>query len=427
MVEAFNAAKLDYATFGNHEFELPLDTLEARIAESELQVDLDQLRPGGRHPDSQGAAVGHAPGVGPQGGTVRPDAHRQLSESLPLHRSRQRGASRDRHPRGPRAPTWWSASRTRPSRPTGTCSSREPRLDLILGGHEHEWHDSVVSGRHVVKADANSRTAQFVTLWGGKGEWRQAVGLVKMDNRLPDDTAVAAVVDRWDDSLRARLGPERDLGHTSVPIDARDEVGRRKESMLGDLVADAMRAGTGADVAVLNAGTLRLDDVIRPGPLSNYQLESIFLFADETRVLTVPLTGRPAAGHPGARRRGRVAGQGRVPAGVRAVVHLRPRGAHGQADGRRRAPGGAARRSAPGTRPGGDPGLSGLRRRRRVRGPGSGLGLRRPRSGAPSRRPADQVRGGFAAGRGGRAAGGPDRSGRKHKSRLSDARRDRWP
>jgi 5'-nucleotidase len=52
-----------------------------------------------------------------------------------------------------------------------------------------------------------------------------------------------------------------------------------------------MRAGTGADVAVLNAGTLRLDDVIRPGPLSNYQLESIFLFADETRVLTVPLSG----------------------------------------------------------------------------------------------------------------------------------------
>jgi len=37
MVEAFNAAKLDYATFGNHEFELPLDTLETRIAESKFK------------------------------------------------------------------------------------------------------------------------------------------------------------------------------------------------------------------------------------------------------------------------------------------------------------------------------------------------------------------------------------------------------
>jgi 2',3'-cyclic-nucleotide 2'-phosphodiesterase (5'-nucleotidase family) len=81
------------------------------------------------------------------------------------------------------------------------------------------------------------------------------------------------------------------VGRTAVAIDARDAVGRHQESLLGDLVTDAMRWGTGTDVAVLNAGTLRLDDVIRPGPLSSYQLESIFLFADETRVLTVRLTG----------------------------------------------------------------------------------------------------------------------------------------
>lgn len=37
MVEALNAAKLDYATFGNHEFDFPLDTLVARIAESKFK------------------------------------------------------------------------------------------------------------------------------------------------------------------------------------------------------------------------------------------------------------------------------------------------------------------------------------------------------------------------------------------------------
>jgi 2',3'-cyclic-nucleotide 2'-phosphodiesterase (5'-nucleotidase family) len=121
--------------------------------------------------------------------------------------------------------------------------------------------------------------------------WREAVGLVKIDNRLPDDTAVAAVVERWEDSLRARLGPERPVGQTTAAIDARDAVGRQQESLLGDVVTDAMRWGTHADVALLNAGTLRLDDVIRQGTLSNYQLESIFLFPDETRVLAVPLTG----------------------------------------------------------------------------------------------------------------------------------------
>ena len=61
--------------------------------------------------------------------------------------------------------------------------------------------------------------------------------------------------------------------------------------MVGDLVSDAMRSGTGADVALLNSGTLRLDNVIQPGPISNHQLEAIFPFADQTRVVTFPLSG----------------------------------------------------------------------------------------------------------------------------------------
>jgi 2',3'-cyclic-nucleotide 2'-phosphodiesterase (5'-nucleotidase family) len=290
MVEAFNAAKLDYATFGNHEFELPRDTLEARIAESDFKwistnctradgaplakvLPWDTVRVSGQKVGMFGLTL-----IGAYRKDYRcadPDsaAHRAVDTLVAQGAELVVGITHQTI----------EADRD--------LLAREPKLDLILGGHEHEAHDSVVSGRHVVKADANARTAQFVTLWGGKGEWRQAVGIVKMDNRLPDDTAVAAVVDRWDDSLRARLGPERSIGHTAVPIDARDALGRRQESLLGDLVTDAMRAGTGADAAVLNAGTLRLDDVIRPGSLSSYQLESIFLFADETRVLTVPLTG----------------------------------------------------------------------------------------------------------------------------------------
>ena len=143
----------------------------------------------------------------------------------------------------------------------------------------------------MLKADANSRSAQFATLWGGKGKWRQAVALVKIDSRLPDDTATARVAEAWADSLRKRLGPERAVGRADSAIDARDGVSRRRESPLGDLVTDAMRTGTGTDVALLNAGAMRLDDVIPAGPISSYQLESIFLFADETRIVTFPLTG----------------------------------------------------------------------------------------------------------------------------------------
>ncbi len=290
MVEALNAAKLDYASFGNHEFELPRDTLIARIGESSFKWLSTNciLADGNRFPK-----------VLPWD-TVRVSGHLVGLFGLTLagaYRSYVRCANPD------------SAAKVAVDSLTALKAdlivglthqnvesdrdllAREPRIDLILGGHEHEAHDSVVSGRHVLKADANSRSAQFATLWGGKEKWRQAVGLVAIDSRLPDDTATARVGEAWADSLRKRLGPERSVATAEASIDARDAVSRRRESALGALVTDALRTGTGADVALLNAGAMRLDDVIPAGPISNYQLESIFLFADETRIVTFPLSG----------------------------------------------------------------------------------------------------------------------------------------
>jgi len=290
MVEALNAAKLDYATFGNHEFELDHDTLVARIAASNFKwissnctetngtpfpkvLPWDTLRVSGHKVGLFGLTLignyrRYVRCVNPDSAAhVAIDTLSALGADLIVAITHQTvTADRD-------------------------LLSREPKLDLVLGGHEHEAHDSVVSGRHVLKADANARTAQFVTLWGGKGQWRQAVGLVPIDSRLPSDTAVSRVVEAWDDSLRQRLGPERAVATTTAPIDARDEVSRKRESALGDLVADAIRAETGADVALINAGSMRLDDVIRAGSLTNYQLESIFLFPDETRIVSFPVAG----------------------------------------------------------------------------------------------------------------------------------------
>lgn len=290
MIQALNAARLDYATFGNHEFELDRDTLIARIVESRFKwLSANCTQADGRpfpkvRPWDTLRVSGHK--VGLFGLTLQGDYRRYVRCADPDSAARRAVdtlAALDADLIVGLTHQTVEADRD--------LLAREPRLDLILGGHEHEAHDSVVNGRHVVKADANGRTAQFVTLWGGKGKWRQAVGRVTLDARLPADTAVARLVSDWDDSLRRRLGPEREIGTTAVPIDARDELSRRGESVLGDLVTDAIRVGTGADVALLNAGTLRLDDIIRRGPITNYQLESIFLFADETRIVSFPLSG----------------------------------------------------------------------------------------------------------------------------------------
>jgi 5'-nucleotidase / UDP-sugar diphosphatase len=290
MVAALNAAKLDYATFGNHEFDFELDTLLARIEESKFKWISSNCTLANGTP---------LPKVLPWD-TLRVSGHKVGLFGITLQGN---------YPRTVRCANPDSAAQ----RAVETLSTegadlivgithqtiqadrellaREPRIDLLLGGHEHEAQDSTVSGRHVVKADANAVSAQFVTLWGGKASWRQAAGLVQINAALPPDTTVARVVAEWNDSLRSRLGPERVVGITTMPIDPSTSLSRRRESTVGDLVSDAMRSGTGADVALLNSGTLRLDNVIRPGPISNHQLESIFPFADQTRVITFPLTG----------------------------------------------------------------------------------------------------------------------------------------
>jgi 5'-nucleotidase len=169
--------------------------------------------------------------------------------------------------------------------------AREPAVDFILGGHEHEWHRVLVGNRRLLKADANSRSAQLLTLTHTPTGWVQGDRLIMIDRNLPFDPVTEAVVSSWQDSVLRRLGPEKTIATVEFALDGRDASNRAHESPLGDLVTDAMRLGTGADAAVMNSGTMRIDDVIPPGPITNYQIESIFLFADETRIMTFPITG----------------------------------------------------------------------------------------------------------------------------------------
>lgn len=290
MVEALNAARLDYATFGNHEFELDRDTLVARIRESRfhwISANCVEAR-GNPFPGVSAWDTVRMRNtlVGIFGLTIQEDYRSYVRCTDPdsaahvaVDTLKKLGAQ-------------FIVALTHQTLAADEALLRqEPSLDLVLGGHEHERHDVLVEGRHVLKADANSRSAQFVTVWGLPGVWRQAPTLVEMDGRIPLDSSVQVVAEQWNARLRRRLGPETVVGTVTEPIDARDGLSRTQESPIGDLVTDAMRWGTRADVALLNAGTLRLDDVIPEGPLSSYTLESLFLFADDARTVTFPLTG----------------------------------------------------------------------------------------------------------------------------------------
>ena len=290
MRQQLNAAALDVVTFGNHEFELDRDTLIARIAGSKFKWTSANCMQASGEPfpgvSKWDTATISGVKVGVFGVTLVSDYRRYVkcvnadsSAHAAIAALKVAGAQ----------VVYGLTHQTLEA--DSALLAREPALDFILGGHEHEWHRVLVGDKRLLKADANSRSAQFFTLTQTPTGWMQADRLIEIDGSIPMQPATQAVVKQWTDSVVARLGPERTLATIAFPLDGRDAVNRAQESPLGDLVTDAVRLGTGADAAIMNSGTMRIDDVLPAGPITNYQLESIFLFSDETRIMTFPITG----------------------------------------------------------------------------------------------------------------------------------------
>jgi 5'-nucleotidase len=67
-----------------------------------------------------------------------------------------------------------------------------------------------------------------------------------------------------------------------VELDGRESVVRNRSDGLTDLIAASMQAAApGADAAVFNAGSIRIDDVLPPGPLTEYDVIRILPFGGE--------------------------------------------------------------------------------------------------------------------------------------------------
>ena len=75
--------------------------------------------------------------------------------------------------------------------------------------------------------------------------------------------------------------PTQVVAESVTELDGRFQSIRTSETNLGNLVTDVMRTAMSADVALLNAGTLRSDDRHGPGPLTLRDLVAILPMADE--------------------------------------------------------------------------------------------------------------------------------------------------
>jgi 2',3'-cyclic-nucleotide 2'-phosphodiesterase (5'-nucleotidase family) len=294
MIATLNAAGLDYATFGNHEFDFGIDVLKQRMAESKFTwVVSNVLDANGKTIDSSVPYVVRQAGtlkVGIIGlcitsSTIAPawkkqfrfvDAQEAAAKYLPM--LKRAGADVIV------ALTHLTFEEDR------QLAAKFPEIDVIVGGHEHYPITTSESHTVISKAGSDARFVARVDLKRGpgpRGVLERFFELVPITIAIPDEPATAAVAD----SFEKRLGTELDrvVGTTTAPLDTTDQrlVG---ETALGNLIADALRDDVSADVALSNAGGARGSRVYPAGPLTRRTLLSIHPFGNV--VCKIAVSGR---------------------------------------------------------------------------------------------------------------------------------------
>ena len=97
---------------------------------------------------------------------------------------------------------------------------------------------------------------------------------------------IAAAVSGYEGVLSKELDVE--LGTTETALDSRRETIRAKEAAIANLIADAVRDATGADIGMMNGGGIRANREYAPGTvLTRRDIQAELPFGNKTVVLEV--------------------------------------------------------------------------------------------------------------------------------------------
>lgn len=171
--------------------------------------------------------------------------------------------------------------------------SEHPKFLFLVGGHEHEpeFSAGTADSAEVMKGASNARTIwQIDVRFDDSGMPSIASTAIDLDTGVAEDSEYQMIADKW----RARLLetvpflPSR-IGEAAVPFDAREVTIRNVESNWGNFVVDQMRTAFGepaADLALINSGTLRIDDYIA-GDITFEDVARTFGFSSFLRYLNM--------------------------------------------------------------------------------------------------------------------------------------------
>ena len=292
MIAALNAAGLDVATLGNHEFDLGADVLLQRMAESTFQYVVANIID-----TKTGKPVGGAsPYVVKTVGTMKvgilglclitSEISADRLGSLKLLDPMESAAKYIPEIKAQGvdalvALTHLSFAEDR------ALVTRFPEIDVVVGGHEHTPITAVEGRTLISKAGSDARWVAKIDLKPRADKViERFFELVPVTATIPDEAKTAGVVKSFEDRLSAEL--DKVVGSSKVPLDAETPHIRAGETNLGNLFADAMRGEVGADIAIMNSGSVRGDRTYPAGPISRRTVVAMHPFGGVICKVAVP-------------------------------------------------------------------------------------------------------------------------------------------
>ncbi|MCM3204380.1 5'-nucleotidase C-terminal domain-containing protein [Paenibacillus illinoisensis] len=164
-----------------------------------------------------------------------------------------------------------------------------PGIDVFIDGHSHTiLQDGLVSDNGTLIASAGEYTnfVGVIDLWvdGGKVTKKQATLIDETEAKdIKPNEKVAALVN----SIQKEQEPilKEEVANTAILLDGKREQVRAGETNLGDLLADAIRDVSNADIALTNGGGIRAS--IEKGIVTKGDIITVLPFGNQVVTLDV--------------------------------------------------------------------------------------------------------------------------------------------
>ncbi len=293
MVEALNSAGMDYAIFGNHEFDIKESELQERINESHFQwissntfhkindsiVPFVQIQNGltSPFPETFIKTVKDADGTTAKIGFI--------ALTLPFNKASYvtytdpLATAKKLYNQIKDSVDAVIAITHQAMEDDEILAAQIPGLAMIIGSHEHDGRFEKIGNIYITKALANAKSAYRINLTINKKNHTIQVDpkLEMVDQNIPLDSATNAVVQRWQtiaSNSYASLGfnAMEVILKSGEPLDARESEIRSHPTDFTKIVVKAMeQAAPLANVVLMNAGSIRLDDKLQM-PATQYDI-----------------------------------------------------------------------------------------------------------------------------------------------------------